>query len=743
MSCPDRNETVRPWGRGDQNDSTGPRPWGKASGHLGLGRSSAAAGWLALLFVVGACGKSAQIDPGKPEAPAKTDKPEGAGGSATVLPGAVPTFPSTGVNATTLTVTGIKPATGPFSGGNRAIVRGSGFTEDSLVFVGGRMVQPRDTVLQDRNSLSIVVPAGEAGPAEVKVQVGSDEAARADAYIYNRMLLEPVEGSTAGGTSVLITLDGAVLDADAVIMFGDQACNSVRVISPSQVRCKSPAGSVGKTDVVVSWPEQPARGEIRASDAFEYIDLTDTDQGGLGGGPIDGTINITVVDASIGFAVPGAFVMLGDELDGGDYEDRTDEKGQVTFSGEGLVGPVTVHVAAHCMERVSIVAFDARNITVQLPPLMDPTCGMPGEPSGGGRGTAGSLISGELIFPGGEEFLVNDWDKLPQPRSNELRVAYVFTTRARINDANPNPALSGANARIAEESSEIGENGYPYRIFARPGGMAVYAISGLERRDTGDFTPYLMGVTRNVLTAPGDETTGIDIVMNIPLDHELQVALSNLPARASRGPDTFRVQASIDLGGEGVIVRQVSGRALDVISSFNGGQLFRFFAQPALEGALGDARYQVIAGWYTGDNADSMPMTRVTKLGVDERSEPLTIDDFLSIPTEVAPEEGARIPDDRILRWSVTGTQPDLWLIDITGGDLVPVWTQMVPGSQSESPIPDFSKLEEVGDIPEGIITWSVRAVRIEDFDFDALKYNQLVPRFWSHTSVDSFSMQR
>jgi hypothetical protein len=67
----------------------------------------------------------------------------------------------------------------------------------------------------------------------------------------------------------------------------------------------------------------------------------------------------------------------------------------------------------------------------------------------------------------------------------------------------------------------------------------------------------------------------------------------------------------------------------------------------------------------------------------------------------------------------------------------------MVPGSQSESPIPDFSKLEEVGDIPEGIITWSVRAVRIEDFDYNELKYNQLVPRFWSHTSVDSFSMQR
>jgi hypothetical protein len=705
-----------------------------------LARSNAAVGAaLALLFVVAACGSAAQIDPGKPEAPDEPDKP----GGGSVLPGAVPSFPSTGVNATTLTVTGIKPATGPFSGGNRAIVRGSGFTADALVFMGGRMVQPRDTLLQDRNSLSVIVPAGEAGPADVKVQVGTEEATREAGYIYNRLDLEPIEGSTAGGTSVLITVDGAVLDADAVISFGDRACTAVRVISPSQVRCKSPAGTVGKTDVVVSWPQQPLRGEIRASDAFEYIDVTDTDQGGLGGGPIDGTINITVVDASVGFAVPNAFVMLGDELDGGDYEGRTDEKGQITFSGEDLLGPVTVHVAAHCMERVSIVAFDARNITVQLPPLMDPTCGMPGELGGGGRGTAGSLISGELIFPGGEEFLVNDWSKLPPPRGNELRVAYVFTTRARINDANPNPALSGANARIAEETSEVGENGYPYRIFARPGGMAVYAVAGLERRDTGDFTPYLMGVTRNVLTAPGDETAGIDIVMNIPLDHELQIALADLPERAPRGPDLFRVQAHIDMGGEGVIVRQVNGWSLDMKTSVTGGSLFRFFAQPALEGALGDARYQIVAGWYTGDSSDTMPMTRVTKLGIDERNDPLVIDDFLSIPIEVAPDEGAHIPDDRVLRWSIAGTQPDLWLIDITGGDLVPVWSQMVPGSQSESPIPDFSKLEEVGDIPEGIITWSVRAVRIEDFDYNELKYNQLVPRFWSHTSVDSFSMQR
>jgi hypothetical protein len=698
-----------------------------------------------VLLALAACSKSEQISPGGGLEP---DPPDSmSGGGASEPPTGVPTFPTTGVNAKTLTVTGIKPATGPFLGGNQAIVRGSGFTETALVFVGGRMVQPADTVLQDGNSLAIVLPAGDPGPADVRVEIRDEEdqlveATREGAYTYNRMQLEPTTGSTAGGTSVLITLDGAVLDADAQIAFGELPCTGVRVISPSQVRCKTPASSVGQTDVVVSWPQDSARGEILAADAFEYIDLTDTDQGGLGGGPIEGTINITVVDASIGFAVRNAFVMLGDELDG-EFTGVTNEKGQITFSGENLEGPVTVHVAAHCMQRVSIVAFDASNVTVQLPPLEDPTCGMPGEGGGGGRGTAGSLVSGELIFPGGEEFLVNDWDKLPQPRANEVRVAYVFTTRARINDANPNPALSGANARIVEEATPVGERGYPYRIFARPGGMAVYAISGLERRDTNEFTPYLMGVARDVLTAPGDETVGVDIVMNIPLDHEMQVALSDLPARAPRGPDQFRVQASIDLGGEGVIVRQVGGRLLDSVNAWSGGTLFRFFAQPALIGELGDARYQVIAGWYSGGSPDNVPMTRVVRLGVDQGSEPLLIDDFLSIPTQDVPQEGARIPDDRILRWAIEGTLPDLWVIEIVGGDFIPVWQQFVPGDVLESPIPDFTELEGVGDIPEGIIGWTVRAIRIEDFDYNQFKYNQLFQRFWTHTSVDSFTMQR
>ncbi|HMJ14126.1 MAG TPA: IPT/TIG domain-containing protein, partial [Polyangiaceae bacterium] len=222
----------------------------KASGYLPLSVQ-----WpvvVTVLLVLAACSRPEELDPGASDPPDKVDDSKSGAG---IKPptGIVPTFPTTGINAKTLTVTGIKPATGPFLGGNQAIVRGSGFTDKALVFIGGRMVQPRDTVLQDRNSLAIVLPAGEPGPADVRVEITDEEgklveANREAAYTYNRMLLEPTEGSTAGGTSVLITLDGAVLDVDASIAFGNKPCTGVRVISPSQVRCKTPAGGVGITD---------------------------------------------------------------------------------------------------------------------------------------------------------------------------------------------------------------------------------------------------------------------------------------------------------------------------------------------------------------------------------------------------------------------------------------------------------------------------------------------------------------
>jgi hypothetical protein len=298
-------------------------------------------------------------------------------------------------------------------------------------------------------------------------------------------------------------------------------------------------------------------------------------------------------------------------------------------------------------------------------------------------------------------------------------------------------------ARIVEQTSPMGILGYPYRIFARPAGLAVYAVSGLERRDTGEFTPYVMGVALNVLTSPGNETTGVDLYMNINLDRELQVTLSQLPKATRNGPDQFRVRAHVDLGGQGVIVREISGVSLDLSKSYSGGAPFRFFAQPALVGDLADARYLLVAGWYTGDREETTPYTQVRRVGVTQVDAPIAIDDLLSIPRLVAPLEGAPLPSDRLLSWQLDGQPADMFVIEITGGDNLPAWTQIVPGSLTQSTIPDFSAITMLDDIAPGVITWSVRAVRLDDFDYNQFKYNQLSSRFWTHTSIDSFTMQR
>ena len=704
------------------------RWWGRVLGAL----------CCASLVSLGGCSSSRRVDQGLDDPPAK-GRDAGTSTGITKPPGKLP---ETGANATTLTVTGMKPASGPFTGGNSVVVRGSGFTSDALVFIGGNMVQPVSTTLEDRNSLRVVVPAGRVGLADVTVQIGTDEATKAAAYTYQPILIEPRTGSIAGGTSVLLTVVGARLDAGARVTFDGESCTEIRIVTPSQLRCKTPASNVGLADVKVDWPAANKRATLDAADAFEYLDLTDTDRGGLSGGPIAGTLNVTVVDAIAGFAVPAAFVLIGDALDG-QFQGLTDDRGQITFSGEELLGRVTIHVAAKCMERASIVAFDAQNVTVHMEPLLDPSCGMPGDPPPPGRGMAGALVSGELIFPGSDEFAVNTWEIVPPPRANELRVAYVFTTRLRVSVPNPSPSATDTIVRVTEDGSPVGVYGYPYRIFARPAGLAVYALSGLERRDTGEFIPYVMGIARDVLTSPGEETVGVDITMDIPLDREQQVQLSSLPGRTPRGPDQFRVRAHVDLGGEGVIVREVAGQSLDVLSSFTGGAPYRFFAQPGMLGNLSDGRYQIIAGWYSGERDNTPPYTEVRRLGVEQTAEPFVISDFLSIPAALTPKEGARIPADRVLRWQVVGSPPDMYLVEIQGGDGLPAWTQIVPGDISESTIPDFEGIGELQDIAPGVISWSVRAIRIEDFNFDEFKYSVLSPRFWTHNSIDTFTMQR
>lgn len=650
-------------------------------------------------------------------------------------------FPDSGLGDELLVVR-VSPNHGPFIGGNDAIVRGAGFTEDAEVWVGGRLVQPADTTWIDASRLGIVLPAGEPGPADVTVRAGEREATLANGYTYDAFYLEPTRGSSSGGTFVTITGQGTGFAEGDVFLFEGVPCTGVEVVSENVVTCRAPAGVVGFADV--TWLRGEDGALVTLEEAFEYYESSDPFDGGLGGGPLLGTLNVTVLDAMTGMAVPEAFVILGEDLTT-EHQGLTGLTGQITFSGPDVVPPATVHAAKHCYEKTSFVAFDARDVTIFLVPWQDPACGEGEGNPPTGRGRQGSFVHGELVFLGPAEFGPNPWEILPPEREGWVRVAYVYATQPCPGDSiycvNPDPSLGGGVSRIREERP--GSRGFPYRIFVRPGAMAVYAIAGLENVASRDFRPYAMGVARNVVVGPGEERRDVDIVMNIPLDHQLDVRLESLPGPGRNGPDRFVVQADIDLGGEGLIVRRVNNARIDVATQRTATRPVRFYSQPSMFGALADGRYRVEASWVTGDFQDD-PSTHVVRNGVRDVHRDVILDGWVGIPVPTAPAFGERIPSSRVLRWQADGgLTPTFYLVLMYGSDGNPAWRHFVPGTITEAPIPNLQSIPEINDIPTGFVTWAIYAVRIPGRDFNEITYGDLDQNRWSAWALDIFTAQR
>lgn len=636
-----------------------------------------------------------------------------------------------------LSILRVAPDHGPFTGGTTSVLRGTGYDDESQVTFGEHAVQPADHTLVDSRRLQVVVPAGDVGTVDVTVQVGDATFTLPDAYTYDALALDPTSGSISGGTFVTILGSGTgFVDGDRVL-FGRSECTDVTVVSATRITCRTPPLSAGTVDVSVVRAEDGTT--TTAVGAYTYYDSSDPYSGGLGGGPITGSINVTVIDAYTGLYVPDAFAILGEDL-ATEHQGFTDVMGGVTFSGPDLMGQQTIHVSKHCYERTSFVAFDAQDVTVFLTPWLDPACGMGSGGGGSSRGRNGSFIEGELIWRGPNEYGPNPWDNIPAERTGWNRAAYVFTTRLRVSSTNPDPSAGGGTNRVIEQVTASSVLGYPYRIYARPAGLAVYALAGLENPSTGQFVPYVMGVARNVLAGPGETVPGVDIVMDIPLDHYVEVELGAQPAAVAGGPDRYRFEATLDLGGEGVIVRAWDAFNFDVFRRYSVSDAVRFLPEPALQGTLSDGRYRIAAGWYTTE-WDQPPYTRVLQTGVTAVDDVVQLPDFLGIPEATAPTDGSPIPTDRVLRWepSAGGIEPDFQLLLLTGGDGNPAWRIFLPGNVNEAPIPDLSAIPDLDDLAPGTLYWVLYAVKVPGFDFDEFRYTYLSDAYWSHAALNQF----
>lgn len=619
-------------------------------------------------------------------------------------------------------VVGVVPDHGPFAGGPEVVVRGSNFTESAVVRFGGNLVQPSATRFTDARRLTVRPPAGRVGEVDVEVEIDGRRAVLPNAYRYDPVYADPSDGSIAGGTLITLNGLGTHFDGTTTVTLDGAPCTNLRVTSPERLSCTTPAHPEGRVTLAVESGDE----RLSVPEAFLYIDNPESTRGGLGGGPIEGSVNVTVLAGATGDAIPNALVFLGDNPDAGAPRvGRSNERGRATLSFDGLRGPTTLTVSARCFNSHTVQVFDARNVTLYLYAQMIPACAMMGEPMepGPSRGTYGASVRGELVWDGPYEFAPNPWRNVPMPRAGERRVAFVFASQPDI-FSQPTTLTDGAVV-LETVTPGYGGRGYPFAITTRPSALAVYALAGVENIRTQRFTPYMMGIARGVLGAPRAQITNVLVPMNIPLDHMTSVELRDLPEPVRGEPNRARVEAFVDLGGEGVIARPditVLGR--DESDSYN------LVALPAFTGALADARLIVRAIYGTNDYL-ATPYTAQVVSGITTPDETVRFANWVGIPEVTTPVDSGRLPDDRVVRFNLQGASPDMFWASLSADALY--WQTFANGSARSFSYPDLSRIEGLRDLPAGAQLYlSINAFRTPGFVFNEFRYNFLSQLYWT-----------
>ncbi len=626
---------------------------------------------------------------------------------------------------------GVVPDHGSFLGGTEVTLRGSNFAEDAEVRFGGSLVQPRFTRFVDRNRIVVNTPAGRPGMVDVTVTQGGRTAQLAGGYRYDSFYLDPAVGPTTGAARVTLHGLGTRFSDTMQVRFDGMPCTGLRATSTELATCLTPAHPEGRVDVEIE--VDGARELVR--EAYLYANSADAAGGGLSGGALQGSLTVTVLNATTGGPVPMAHVFLDNDATATPPRaGRTNDRGQVTLSPEMLRPPVTVTASERCHTTTTIESFDARSATIYLQPLMLPECGM-GNPDGmAQRPVYPARLFGELVWEGPNEFGPNPWRNYPEPREGERRVAFVYASRPDIFTADPTQNAAMFMARVEERVGEgYAGRGYPFQLVARPASLAVYALAGIENIATRRFTPWVMGVARSVLGAPRAEITDIIVDMNIPLDHVTPLTVEDYPAAAGEaGPTYFHGSAFLNLGGEGVIPMPHA-----VVTGRRGGS-YQFAGLPAFTGALADARLVVHArmasGMVTGPQPfqdTPAPCSGLIFDGIRSPDERVRVTNWLGIPDISSPRAGQQLPSDRTVRFTLPGSDPSLLILNLQydGGG----WTHYAPGTVRTIRYPDLSTLMGLRDLPAGaVLGLSLVGVRIEGFRFDQFTYTTIGPAYWT-----------
>ena len=623
------------------------------------------------------------------------------------------------------------PDHGPFTGGTTTVIRGVGFTDDVEVRIGGRLVA--DQKLMDSRHLQVTTPPGDPGTQMIEVKRPSgDTATKVDGFTYEAIALSPPSGSVAGGTYVTIAGFGTDFDATTLVTFDGVPATGVVVETPELLTCYTPPGAQGDANVIVV----TGASTWRADRGYTYYATGDPFAGGLSGGPIHGTLNVVVVDAYTDDGVPNAYVAIGDP-NTTQWKGTTDLLGQITFSGPGLHGPVDVVVAPDGYEVGTFDCFDATNRTIFVRPVVPPT---PTGPPGIGQN--GAKITGSIEFGNATGLGSPYWNLVPEPASpTQVKRVYVTTAGYSIWGG---PPSAGPPIDYHYDPSKLS---WPFAINATPGAYAVIAVAGIydsakdpngQGTSSAAFTPYALGVARGILVGPDETKSGVDVVIDIPLDAAMRVdAIAPPPINTDpRGPLQTQVQAVVDLGGEGVIEFGAHGLGPNPGGDWPGTYTLAPGATgvtlegaPPLEREIADGAYSFMVSSNTYGGA---PMSGRIVHGIRDASQPIEVSGFVGVPRLTDPPNGGSTTDRHATFTPEAETQKPTfhlhYLSDAAGN---PVWRGVACGAETDIALPDLSSIGRVFPPTGTQLWWSVWSIQSQTDDFDQYTYRWNGANYW------------
>ena len=677
----------------------------------------------------------------------------------------------------------IQPSFGPLEGGQQAEITGIGFKEGMGVYIGSLPASSISVI--DENTITVTVPPGSPGFSDVRVLSQDVYSVLPNGFLYQSdmqlWVVTPPEGSFAGGTTV--SLIGSGFPAQVSVLFDNVPATHVEVVSPTEIRCKTPPGDVGSVDVALI---SPSLGTLVLSEGYTYYNPASS-FGGTWGEPVEGAVNVSVIDASNGAGMSDVFVMLWTSPDT-PYQGYTNLNGQITFSGDDLDGEQMVSASKAGYASASVIEYDAENITLFMQPTAPPS---PGSPSGIEPGVYhGNVINtakyvpvkigdcdtkkdtpGTLCDPcetntdcAGlnctEIPLQGDYCTSHCVNNNDCPDTFMCIPMNGVDEQQCVPSVGRVTAfcdfsrsgifgydHLPDPGIEVNED-YSFsitmlRLDGVPlfGEFAIYCYGGIVSHDTNKFTPYVLGIDRHVFFEPGSQIYG-DIYLNTVLKGEFSITFENAVINPT-GPHFHYVWAYLDLGSDGVI------RFMNFLTSNGSGGLLMDQVPQVLTGALYDADYTIFGGTFSS-TPDNLPYSLTLHQKIKDPSE-LLLGPMLQVPQNIIPEDNGTMGEDYSISWTtLPGPTPHFSLAEISiptlmpwGLEYIPEWTMINDHYVEDILLPDFPDIDGSPGITKGEKSLLLIRVYKEGFNINNYSGLELNTITWKSWAVDRISFTK